>query len=621
MAEEPYEISPRVALQAATRPYRFRERGAPLVRPLRIYTLDPSVSRRVGGIATVEVPYEPLEEGPKGALFEIDPAGAPEPLAARPLDLDDHYLLMSAGLAPSPVDARFHLQMVYAVCSLTYAAFRRAVGRDVAWACGVPAGPDGALRLRVRPFAFEDDNAAYDRADSGLSFGYFRAGRRPGGHTVPNGLTFTSLSHDVIAHETTHALLDALRAHFYEPVDPDVLGFHEGFADLVALLLHFTYKDVLEEALKESRGALTHAALLTGLAREFGLARGTEGKSVSAMRSAIDVEGILAFDSDALPGRGKDGPREYRPGMEAHELGSVLVSAVFEAFATLFRRRTERLLRIAGIPPDRLGSTELSPDLVASLAGIAREIASSFLNVCIRAIDYCPPVGLEIGEFLRALITADADVVPDDEWCYREAFMRSFRRRGLFPRGVCFMTEDAVRWDAPADDIVIPDLAFERLRFAGEPGRAAGRRELERQAHASAASSARRKNAQALGLVAPGSPLPKGMDYVAPPRVESIRCARRVSPDGAILFDLVAEVIQGGTVRRGREPFDFQGGCTLVLDPYGRVRYVVHKRPDSEERQERQHAAMKGPLAGYWTRRRGRRVPLGGVLRAVHGRR
>ena len=179
MAEEPYEISPRVALQAATRPYRFRERGAPLVRPLRIYTLDPSVSRRVGGIATVEVPYEPLEEGPKGALFEIDPAGAPEPLAARPLDLDDHYLLMSAGLAPSPVDARFHLQMVYAVCSLTYAAFRRAVGRDVAWACGVPAGPDGALRLRVRPFAFEDDNAAYDRADSGLSFGYFRAGRRP----------------------------------------------------------------------------------------------------------------------------------------------------------------------------------------------------------------------------------------------------------------------------------------------------------------------------------------------------------------------------------------------------------------------------------------------------------
>jgi hypothetical protein len=620
MAQQQYEISPRVALQAATRPY-LRERGVPLVRPLRIYTLDPSVSRRVGGIATVEVPYEKLEEGPKGALFELDPAGAPAPLVARSLDLDDHYLLMSAGLAPSPADARFHMQMVYAVCSLTYAAFRRAMGRDVAWACGVPAGPDGALRLRVRPFAFEDDNASYDRGDNGLAFGYFRAGPRPGGHTVPNGLTFTSLSHDVIAHETTHALLDALRSHFYEPVDPDVLGFHEGFADLVALLLHFTYKDVLQEALKESRGALTHAALLTGLAREFGLARGTEGKSVSAMRSAVDVEGILAFDSDALVGRGKEGPREYGPGMEAHALGSVLVSAVFEAFATLFRRKTERLLRIAGVSPDKLGSIEPTPDLVSALAGIAREIASSFLNVCIRAIDYCPPVGLEIGEYLRALITADAEVVPDDEWCYREAFMRSFRRRGLFPRGVCFMTEDAVKWDSPAADIEIPDLAFDKLRFVGEPGRAAGRRELERQAHALGRFVCEKKNAEALGLVAPGAPLPKGMDYVAPPRIESIRCARRVSPDRAIVFDLIAEVIQGGTVRRGRDLFDFQGGCTLVVDPYGRVRYAVNKRADSEERQDRQHAAMKGPLAAFWTRKRGRRVPSTGLLRAVHGRR
>ena len=127
---------------------------APLVRPLRIYTLDPSVSDRMGGVATVHVPYEKLEPGPIGSLFAVNSIGAPaELMAAEALDLDDPYLLLSSGLSPTPTNGRFHLQMVYAVCSLTYAAFRRALGRDIAWATTAPA--DGPLRLVVRPFGFD----------------------------------------------------------------------------------------------------------------------------------------------------------------------------------------------------------------------------------------------------------------------------------------------------------------------------------------------------------------------------------------------------------------------------------------------------------------------------------
>jgi hypothetical protein len=61
-----YEVSDRVPRQAAVRAYQ-RDRRAPLVRPLRIYTLDPSVSDRLGGVATVLVPYEKLERGPIGS--------------------------------------------------------------------------------------------------------------------------------------------------------------------------------------------------------------------------------------------------------------------------------------------------------------------------------------------------------------------------------------------------------------------------------------------------------------------------------------------------------------------------------------------------------------------------
>ena len=53
-----YEIDvDRVTRQAARR-QAPRDSRSPMVRPLRIFTLDPSVSDRLGGIATVQVPYE-----------------------------------------------------------------------------------------------------------------------------------------------------------------------------------------------------------------------------------------------------------------------------------------------------------------------------------------------------------------------------------------------------------------------------------------------------------------------------------------------------------------------------------------------------------------------------------
>ena len=72
----PYEVSPRVELQATTQPYAHRA-GAARTRPLRIFTLDPSVSQRTGGIATVDVPYEDLEVGPAGRCSKSIPKALP----------------------------------------------------------------------------------------------------------------------------------------------------------------------------------------------------------------------------------------------------------------------------------------------------------------------------------------------------------------------------------------------------------------------------------------------------------------------------------------------------------------------------------------------------------------
>ncbi len=621
-----YEVSERVWRQAVAPP-RLQPR-APLVRPLRIYTLDPSVPHRFGGIATVQVPYERLTPGPVGALFALDCKGAPAPLdATEVLDLDTPDILLSSGLSPSPASTRFHAQMVYAVCSLTYAAFRRALGRRITWSItSDDEQKDPTPRLQVRPFAFEDENAYFDREGKCLAFGYFRAGPRPAGHTVPKGWIFTGLSHDVVAHETTHALLDALRSEFYFPSNADVLGFHEGFADLIALFLHFSYADVVEAALQESRGRLTHATLLSSLAQEFGLATSTPD-APSALRTAIDVAGLDEYDADKPAGK-RNAPRTYRPNMEEHELGSVLVSAVFEAFTTIFRRKIERYLRIAGIAPSELGNRELPSELVRMLASEASEIAGQFMNICIRAIDYCPPVDMDLCEYLRALITADAELERTDKWGYREALMRSFRRRELFPDHVEFMTEDSIKWDPPQTPINVPGLAFRDLRFEGDPAWPSSVTELKRQAKALGRFVTSDKGAAACHLLAPGCELPKGVEYAAPPRVESVRTARRVAPDGRILFDLVAEVIQRGTVRVQGELMDFVGGCTIVIDPQGDIRYAIHKRLGSQDRHARQLAAVQGPLKDLWQKGRGetgkgtlRFSARAGVPRLLHQRR
>ena len=168
----------------------------------------------------------------------------------------------------------------------------------------------------------------------------------------------------------------------------------------------------------------------------------------------------------------------------------------------------------------------------------ASQLASQFLSICIRAIDYCPPVDLEFGEFLRAVITADRELVPDDPWGYREALIDAFRARGSSRRESRAWTKKhslASATETPIEPLSA--LSFGRLRFNGDPARAASARELKRKP-TPAQRSWLRKLTEPFGLV------PVGVPGGCPPEVHSIRSARRVGPDGQVVFDIVAELTQ-----------------------------------------------------------------------------
>lgn len=549
-------------------PYRLQP-GDPRSRSLPIFTGDPETFRD-GGIELLEIPYEPLPPGPIGALIRvIDNDGFQ---INAPVDLDDLRLVMRSGLSPAPGNPQFHQQMVYAVCTWLYCRFQNALGRVVEW--GFQPGDDGYAGLTIFPHdSTAGANAFYDVDSRALRFGYFKAPDQVYGRNIPRRLTFTCLSHDIVVHECTHALLDSLRHKFSVPSGIDVMAFHEGFSDLVAILTHFSHRGAVAAAIaKNGRNALVQRSVLSDLASQFGHTTGSN----QALRSAIDADPA--------------NPTLYSADMEPHKLGSVLVSAVFEAFCVVWQRKTDPLFRIMGQPSS---SPEMVPTLMQELlTDQATKLASQFLDICIRAIDYCPVTDIELGEYLRALITADKALVSEDPFGYRDALIDAFSRRKVYPPNVGSFSEDVLVWSSPETRIpTIPELSFAELRFDGDPGNLVCQQDLLRQAHALGALLSRPDLLSSFGLATSGDPRLEG-DGVDPPVIESIRTCRRVGPNGNVQFDSVIEITQRRFCKD--QGLEIYGGCTLLIDAWGDARYSISKNVLNEGRVSAQKKYLPG---------------------------
>jgi hypothetical protein len=213
----------------------------PSSRTLRIFAFDPAISAQYDmaeiSEITIAIPWEKnLLPGPVGEYIEvvdIDPASGSY---YKPIDLNDPRILAQDGLAPSESNPQFHQQMVYAVAMTTIGHFEQALGRVALWSSRREPNHEEQFirRLRIYPHALRDRNAYYSHDKKALLFGYFPVDIKDASNT-PGTIVFTCLSHDIVAHETTHALLDGVHPRFSEPVNPDVLAFHEAFADIIAL--------------------------------------------------------------------------------------------------------------------------------------------------------------------------------------------------------------------------------------------------------------------------------------------------------------------------------------------------------------------------------------------------
>jgi hypothetical protein len=527
--------------------------------------LDPSVKDGRKILRTqIEIPNEALNRGPKGYrvhIIDYDSTSnilypaAPIPAGMNrddDLPIDFFEEVTDSALLTLP---EFHAWMAYGIVMKTLARFEFALGRRVGWSF------DGH-QIQVSPHAFADANAFYSDRAQGLFFGYFPS-------LDAKRTIFTCLSHEVVAHETTHALLDGLRERYTDPSSPQQAGFHEAFADIVALLSIFSAESVVAKlvdlgmpnvsATTIRRSNMTpdklRSSALLGLAQEMG-------------SELSGIHGQALRRSATLPPR-----TDYLTSGQFHEphtCGEVLVAAVLNAYLDVWINRLKAIGDASKLDRKRAAQE-------------GAEIAERLLSMCIRAIDYCPPTDLQFCDFASAILTADWELNPKDEkFEIRSSLVQWLRDYGIPPRSNGLAGRQEGSWDPPPHPEA---FKYDRTHF-----------------------DSMKSDYDELFRFLWENRKPFKLNEQAFTRVLSVRPCVRTGRDGFVLRETAVEYHQRLKVfarelsrLKIRKPVDMPddtevtlyGGNAVIFDEYGHVKYnignaiIQHGLQEQEKQSER----------------------------------
>ncbi len=263
------------------------------------------------------------------------------------------------------------------------------LGRKITWAFDAP-------QLLVVPRAGWMANAYYERRSHSLQFFSFLAR----GKTI-----HTSLSRDIVAHETAHALIDGIDPDLYDALDPQSLALHEGIADLTAMLMAFSSGSLSQAVLDQTHGSIETSTDFSSIGEQFGRALDPSGR-------AGWLRNLLNEDKLKPNGRAADEPEE-------HELSQVISGVLYRFMCVLHAHFKQEFA--AQLPDD------------FSVSGKALAVAASqFKRMVLRGLDYLPPGEVTFADFGRAILAADQAAFDDDTW--RVWLRENFVARGIVKR-------------------------------------------------------------------------------------------------------------------------------------------------------------------------------------------
>ena len=324
-------------------------------------------------------PMEPLLDGPvsrRVAVVDLDPVTGEVVPGARfvpPKGKSHGYYEVKD---ETDVDAAdFQQVSVFGAIVKMMSLFETpdVLGRELRWAF------EGE-QLLVVPRAGQMANAFYHRDTRSLQFFFI---------PDPNDATrkiFTCLSPDIVAHETTHAILDGIAPDLYNGTSPQCLALHEAIADLGAVLLATRTKRLQYEVLKATGGDLRKARAFNDIAKQFGEALYGEGRPLRDLSQRVTFA--------------EPNGRDLR---EPHDLSLVLSSALY---ALLIDEYDAKLKNAIAEHPEKTAFSLSGGTLFAATA--------AFKRIIFRALDYLPPGEISFADYGRALIAADGQTNPED---------------------------------------------------------------------------------------------------------------------------------------------------------------------------------------------------------------
>ena len=368
-------------------------RNLGLMIQVPICVQDPSFIRNKSelGIELVEVGWEPgLTDGPTSARITVEDfyGGTTQPPAKW--DGKQHCFVdpQAQPIAAKLNNDQFHQINVWAIVQriLEFYEDFTVLGRPVPW------GFNGN-RLIIRPHATteesEEKGTGYNPDTRSLEFAYI------------HDTVYACLSHDIVAHETGHAVLDGMRPYFSDSWTVETLALHEFVADLTAIMSAFRNNYVRKIFVNCLEKNLPEKDFLANIGEEFG-------------KAALNADFIRTAHNDVT----MDQVRDWEKGCPAdvvHKSSQVLTGLIYDLLLELYQGYKNR------------PQPKHTPDQAAWHATMR------LTQMALQPLDFLPPVDVSFGDYVEAFLVRDELIDPEDQHGYRPLFRKLCQKRHIQP--------------------------------------------------------------------------------------------------------------------------------------------------------------------------------------------
>ena len=336
-------------------------------------------------IEEIEVSWEPeLTDGPTSARIAVEDFYGEVERPPAKWDEVQHCFVDPQGqrIIPQLNNDQFHQINVWAIAQriLNFYEDFTVLGRPVPW------GFNGN-RLIIKPHASTEESAekgtGYDPITKTLNF------------SITNDTIYTCLSHDIVAHETGHTVLDGIRPHLYDSWLLETKAFHEFIADLTAIMsalrnnyVRKIFIDYLEKGMTDN--------FLSRIAEEFGKATSTYN-FVRNAQNKITMDHVRQWEKDC-------------PEDAVHNSSQVLSGLMYDLLINLYDGYKKR------------GSTP---------GEAAWHATRRLTQMALQPLDFLPPIDVTFSDYVEAFLIRDELLDPVDEHDYRSLFRDLCEERGI----------------------------------------------------------------------------------------------------------------------------------------------------------------------------------------------